>query len=287
MSAPRILVVGCGYLGLEVARLFHLEGWEVIGCTRSGELAEGAERVEFTIRACDVSEREEVKRLADLENLDAVVHCASSSRGGADQYRRVYLEGAQNLAEVLTPKLLLFTSSTSVYAQTDGEWVSEESSAKPDRETGCILRETEELVCAGGGTAIRVAGIYGPARSVLLKKFFSGEAVIEGDGARWINQAHRDDVATAIWRLVTHRAHGIFNVADNTPISQRELYARLAERFERPLPPRGSIDPHRKRGWTHKRVSNAKLRSLGWKPVYPSFFDALENDPRLLAGFAV
>lgn len=60
--------------------------------------------------------------------------------------------------------MLLFTSSTSVYAQNTGEWVTEESLAKPDRETGRILRETEELVLAHRGCIARLAGIYGPAR---------------------------------------------------------------------------------------------------------------------------
>ena len=57
---------------------------------------------------------------------------------------------------------LAFTSSTSVYAQGDGEWVTEESPAEPDRETGRVLRATEEFVLAGGGIVARLAGIYGP-----------------------------------------------------------------------------------------------------------------------------
>jgi len=224
-----------------------------------------------------------VERHRDLHGLDVVIHCASSGRGGADQYRSVYLEGARNLADVLTPRLLIFTSSTSVYAQTDGGWVTEESPADPDRETGRVLRETEDLVCARGGIAARLAGIYGPGRSVLLKKFFSGEAVIEGDGRRWINQIHRDDVAGALHTLATKRVPGVFNVADDLPIAQRELYAWLSEWFGHPLPPTGPIDPNRKRGWTHKQVSNARLRELGWIPGYPSFFDAVERDHGLIA----
>jgi hypothetical protein len=48
------------------------------------------------------------------------------------------------------------------------------------------------------------------------------------------------------------------------------------------LPPSGPIDPNRKRGWTSKRVSNAKLRALGWVPQFPSFFEAVERQPELV-----
>ena len=202
-----------------------------------------------------------------------------------DRYRAVYRDGARALAEVLAPGVLVFTSSTSVYAQTGGEWVTEESAAEPDRETGRVLRETEELVLAASGVVARLAGIYGPGRSVLLRKFLADEAVIEGDGAKWINQVHRDDIASALVRLVTANARGVFNVSDDEPLTQRAVYEWLALRFHRPLPPSGPIDPNRKRGWSSKRVSNAKLRALGWQPRFPSFFAAVENDPSICAGY--
>jgi nucleoside-diphosphate-sugar epimerase len=161
--------------------------------------------------------------------------------------------------------------------------VTEESPAEPERETGRILRETEEIVLAGGGTVARLAGIYGPGRSVLLRKFFNGEAVFDGDGSRLINQIHRDDAASALALLAERDVSGIFNVADDSQPPQREVYSWLAERFEKPLPPSAPVDPNRKRGTTKKRVSNLKLRALGWEPQWPSFFDAVNGDPNLVA----
>jgi len=279
---PKVLIAGCGFVGLATARLFVRHGWEVIGCTHSEESAAKLASEKFKVVACDISDPAAVEANASLGPLDAVVHCASSGRGGAEAYRRVYLEGARNLAAVFASAQLLFTSSTSVYAQTDGEWVTEESEAEPDRETGRLLRETEELVLTHHGIVARLAGIYGPGRSVLLRKFFDRTAVIEGDGARWINQVHRDDVARALVRLAHFRVPGIFNVTDNQPLTQRELYTWLAQRFDRPLPPSGPIDVNRKRGWTNKRVSNARLRALSWRPHHPSFFEAVASDPELV-----
>ena len=279
MRMKTCFIAGCGFTGLATARLLHARGWRVLGGTHSRESADALAGENFPVIACDISDRAALSR---LEKVDAVIHCASSGRGGVEPYRAVYLEGAHALAETLAPAQFIFTSSTSVYAQTDGSVVTEQSAAEPDRETGRILRETEDFVIARGGCVARLAGIYGPGRSVLLNKFLSGEAVIEGDGTRVINQVHRDDIATALAHLLESNARGIFNVSDDEPMTQRAVYQWLAEHFAKPLPPSGPIDPNRKRGWTSKRVSNAKLRALGWSPRFPSFRDAITHDPTLL-----
>lgn len=280
----RIIIAGCGFVGLATARIFHRSGWEVLGLTHSDESASALDAEPFEVMPCDISSLASVHSIRAKVGTapDAVIHCASSGRGGADAYRSVYLEGAWNLLAALTPRRLIFTSSTSVYAQTDGSIVHEQSPAMPPRETGRLLRETEEVVLETGGTVARLAGIYGPGRSVLLRKFFSGEAVIEGDGGRFVNQVHRDDIASALLSLVNCGGAGIFNVSDDLPLPQREIYAWLASRFSRPLPPGGPIDPNRKRGWTSKRVSNGKLGGTGWRPQFPSFFDAVEKDPEMV-----
>ncbi len=281
----RVVVAGCGFVGLATARVFHAAGWDVLGLTHSAESAEALKGELFSVAQCDISNADSVRAVAlgIGGKVDVVIHCASSGRGGADAYRSVYLEGANNLLDAFAPERLLFTSSTSVYAQTDGAVVNEDSPAESSRETGRILRETEELVLAHGGIVARLAGIYGPGRSVLLHKFFSAEAVIEGDGGRIVNQVHRDDIAFALRVLVEQRAAGIFNVSDDAPMPQREIYVWLAQRFALPLPPSGPIDPNRKRGWTSKRVSNARLRALGWIPQFPSFLDAVERQPELVS----
>jgi nucleoside-diphosphate-sugar epimerase len=189
---------------------------------------------------------------------------------------------------------VLFTSSTSVYPQTDGSVVTEKSAATPDRETGRILRQTEDETLAAGGTAARLAGLYGPGRSVLLRQFLAGESVIDvrtaapatPDG-RWVNQIHREDAAAALLFLLTEASDAdcqgkIYNAADSTPMLQRTIYTELSLRFGRPLPPEAPPDTARKRGWTHKRVDASRLRALGWAPRYPSWFDALDEDAALI-----
>lgn len=263
----KLLLISHGYLGQAITREFSENGWDVTATSLSGDNG--------TV-PCDVGNPADVARLPEP---DFIVHCAASGRGGAEAYQRVYVDGCRNLVDRFPGVPLLFTSSTSVYAQTDGSVVTEQSPAVPDRETGSLLLEAEKITLAAGGTVARLAGIYGPGRSVILKKFLSGEAVIEEDGRRFLNQIHRDDAARAIYHLAATGANGIFNVSDSTPLSQLGCYEKLSEIFSRPLPPSGPRDLNRKRGWTHKQVSSEKLRGSGWQPHFPSFIDAVVAQP--------
>jgi nucleoside-diphosphate-sugar epimerase len=274
-AAQSVLVIGCGYIGAQLLRNLSRSGWKASGTTLSESSAdalrsEGLEVVAADLRISDL-------RVLTENNPSVVVHCASSGKGGAVAYREIFLETTTRLIQDTTFEHLIFTSSTSVYAQTDGSLVTETDSAEPERETGKILRETEELVLAHRGTVLRLAGIYGPGRCVPLEKLLSGEAVVEGDGERIMNSIHRDDAVSALYLAAANRCQGIFNVADNTPVTQLEWFQWVCARLSRPLPPSAPRNLNRKRAWTSKRVSNAKLRSMGWSPVYPSFREGLEE----------
>ena len=274
---PRILIAGCGYVGQATADLFHAAGWTVEGWTRSAESAAKLSAKPYPVYAINVADRNQVYARDGM--LDAVIHCASSGGGGLDAYRQVYLNGARSLLDRFAGSKVIFTSSTSVYAQRDGSWVTEKSETKPARETGRILLETEQLVLAQGGVVARLAGIYGPGRSALLSKFLAGSAIIDPENDRFINQVHRDDIATALFLLLDRPspAREIYNVVDDQPILQSECYRWLAAKLNRPMPPMGRATAAPKRGASNKRVSNAKLRHLGWIPRYPTFAEAMEK----------
>lgn len=274
MDSGQIVIAGCGFLGEAAAGFFLEAGWRVLGLCATEESAARLADRPFPVAVVDISKP--IRVPAGWESPDVVVHCASSGRGGADAYRAVYRDGLEYLREAFSPRRLIFTGSTSVYSQVDGGWVTEDSPAEPDRETGQILLEAEKIAFDAGGVVARLAGIYGPGRSVLLKKFLDGSALLEAGGNRWINQIHRDDGARALLRLAQHEAAtGIYNVCDDTPTTQREIYGWIADHLNRPLPPEGPADLNRKRGWTSKRISNARLRSIGWSPRYPGYRDAL------------
>jgi nucleoside-diphosphate-sugar epimerase len=274
---PRILIAGCGYVGDATADLFHAAGWDVEGWVHSNESAARLSSKPYSVRLVDISQPAQVAEHAGA--FDAVIHCASSRGGSAEIYRQVYLNGARNLVESFPGATILFTSSTSVYAQRDGSWVTEGSETKP-RETGRILLETEGLILKNGGITARLAGVYGPGRSALLAKFLNGTATIDTENDRFVNQVHRDDIASALFLLLNREPRGstqVYNVVDDQPILQTKCYRWLAQRLNCPLPPTGQSQQQRKRGDTNKRVSNAKLRRLGWIPLYPTFADSMEK----------
>jgi nucleoside-diphosphate-sugar epimerase len=268
---PSILIAGCGYAGQATADLFYNAGWTVEGWTRSDP--QGVRP--YRIRSVDISDASAVR--AQSGDFDAVIHCASTRGGDVDRYRRVYLDGAKNLVDAFPKSTVLFTSSTSVYAQTNGELVTEESETNPTRATSQVLLEAERMVLGRNGIVARLAGIYGPGRSALLDKFLVGEASVGTD--YFVNQVHRDDIASALFLLLSRPAKrsGIYNVADGHPVPVSECYGWLARKLNRSLPTSEGSSPARKRGNSNKRVDNGKLRRLGWTLLYPTFANGMEE----------
>ena len=278
----RVLIVGCGYVGLPLGAELARRGHEVFGLRRSALAEAEMKAAGITPLHADVTRPDSLQNLP--HDFDWVVNCTASGGGGADDYRKVYLEGNRNLIAWLAaspPKKFVYTSSTSVYAQNDGSVVTENSPTEPEAATAKVLVETEKLLLAAvaerkvPAVILRVAGIYGPARGHSFKQFLRGEAHIEGDGARWLNMIHRDDLIGVIIAALERGAPGeTYNAADDAPPSQLEFFTWLAAELNQPLPPKITADAEvwRKRGVTNKRVSNAKLRAeLKYEFRFPDF----------------
>ncbi|MEZ5328568.1 MAG: NAD-dependent epimerase/dehydratase family protein [Verrucomicrobiales bacterium] len=292
----RVLVAGCGYIGELLCDRLHESGWEVVALTHSKESAERLGAVKpYKVSAVSISDAEAVAEFAaDQEVFDVAVHCAASGRGeGTEGYLQVYRDGCRHLVDILKPGRVIYTSSTSVYPHADGEIVDEATTASPTTATARILRESEDIVLHANGIVLRLAGLYGPGRSVLLRNFLEGKASIDFreqppvtlDG-RWINQVHRTDVVSALVHVLdkhTELAGEIFNVSDSRPMTQRAVYRAMSRRFDKPEPPTLAANlSTKKRGWTNKRVSNLKLQGTGWHPFYSCYLDALEHDMSLV-----
>jgi nucleoside-diphosphate-sugar epimerase len=278
----RVLILGCGYVGLPLAAELARRGQVVFGVRRTQAADAELRAAGVAPWVADVTEPTSLARLPDP--FDWVVNCVSAAGGGAADHRRVYLDGMRHVLEWLAaspPRRFVYTSSTGVYGQQDGAAVTETSATTPGTPTGDMLVESERLLLRAGrdhgfsAVILRVAGIYGPGRGYWLKQFLAGEARMEGEGERVLNMIHRDDVVGAILAALERGRPGeIYNAVDDAPVTQQELFAWLASTLDKPLPP--SVPPEaggaRRRGLTSKRVSNRKLRDeLGWRPRYPSF----------------
>jgi nucleoside-diphosphate-sugar epimerase len=278
----RVLIVGCGYVGLPLGKELARQGHAVFGLRRSALAADEMQSAGIHPLLADVTQAATFAKLPC--DFDWVVNCAASGGGGADDYRKIYLEGNRNLVAWLAGsplKKFIYTSSTSVYGQNDGSLVTESSPAEPDADTAKVLVKTEKLLLAAAverqfpAMVLRVAGIYGPARGHWFKQFLRGAARIEGDGTRWLNMIHRDDlIGVIIAALENGRSGEIYNATDNEPVSQLTFFEWLAAELKRPLPPKVAADAEawRRRGVTNKRVSNAKLRAeLKYEFQFPDF----------------
>lgn len=290
VARRKCLIVGCGYVGLPLGRELARRGHQVFGLRRSVLAEEEIKAAGITPIHADITRPETLARLP--RDFDWVVNCTASGGGGAEDYRRVYLEGNRNLIAHFTGTPLqkfVYTSSTSVYGQNDGSLVTEASPTEPEAPTAKILVEAEKLLLAASdgsqgcsphqqnfpAVILRVAGIYGPGRGHWFKAFLRGEARIEGDGARSLNMIHRDDlIGVLIAALERGRPGEVYNAADQEPVSQRRFFEWLAAELNRSLPPTVAADAEtwRKRGVTNKRISNAKLRAeLKYEFRFPDF----------------
>ena len=278
----KCLIVGCGYVGLPLGAELVRLGHEVFGIRRSATAGNELLTAGIHPLNADITRPEQLARLP--RNFDWVVNCTATSGGSVEDYRRVYVQGTNHLIEWLSDsplKTFVFTGSTSVYGQTDGSWVRETAATEPAAETAKVLLETERRLLTAAGdrkfpaVILRVAGIYGPNRGHWFNQFLKGEARIDGDGSRFLNMIHRDDVVgCVIAALRNGRAGEIYNAVDDEPVSQMNFFQWLAEELGRPMPPSMPENPeeNRKRGLTNKRVSNRKLKmELGYQFKYTDF----------------
>jgi nucleoside-diphosphate-sugar epimerase len=278
----RVLIIGCGYvgmpLGIELVRLGH----EVCGVTRSAQNHESLKAQSIQPIAADISQR------ADLDKIpppfDWVVNTVSSNRGGVEEYKQTYLQGTRNLIDWLAPsppKKFVYTSSTSVYGQTDGSLVKESSLTEPNSETAQVLAATEKLLLDAArekkfpAVILRAAGIYGPERGHLFLQYLKDEARIPGKGDRLLNMIHRADLVNCIIAALKNGHAGeVYNAVDDEPVPQIHFFRWLSETLGKNMPPFGdeSAPAGRKRAVTHKKVMNRKLKmELGYQFKYPTF----------------
>lgn len=210
------------------------------------------------------------------EGADALVYCAAPSERGEQAYERTYVAGLTNVLETLHARgehvgRVLFTSSTAVYAQDDGSLVDERSPAEPARPTGVVLRRAEAITLGGPhrGVVLRLAGIYGPGRTWLVRRVAQGLARRSPGAPRYGNRIHVRDCAGALAHLLALASpEPIFVGVDQAPVPLDEVYDFVADLLGVPRAPEG--DDGEGRGG-NKRCSSALLRASGYALRVPSY----------------
>jgi len=136
----RVLILGCGYVGLPLAAELARRGQVVFGVRRTRATDHALRVAGVEPWVADVTDPASLARLPDP--FDWVVNCVSASGEGAADYRHIYLDGMRNVLDWLAsspPQRFVYTSSTGVYGQRDGAEVTE-TSTSPVGVPGVVAR---------------------------------------------------------------------------------------------------------------------------------------------------
>ncbi len=273
---PRVLIAGCGDVGTTLGLSLAADGHEVFGLRRRPD------RLPPPVRpvAGDLTDPDSLATLP--EGIELVAYTAAADGFDDDAYRRAYVDGVAHLLAALRARRapvrrLLLTSSTAVYAQTDGGWVDETSPAEPAGFPGRRILDGERLVRDSGIPAVvlRLAGIYGPGRTRLVDQVRRGSATCADGPPRWTNRIHRDDCAGAARHLlVLPDAEALWIGVDREPADECAVLDWLAARLGVAPPPRVPPDGSGgSRPRTNKRCSSAKLVASGYRFRWPTYRD--------------
>jgi nucleoside-diphosphate-sugar epimerase len=195
-----------------------------------------------------------------------------------ESYQAIYEIGLTNLIdrfvkEGASPNWI-FISSTSVYGQSEGEWVDEESIAQPDNITSQYIRQAEQQLMDLNpqNIVVRFSGIYGPGREYLLR-MAKQQSVIQKDPPYYTNRIHQQDCIGVLIFLLEQSLAGVtleqcYLASDDNPATMWDVMSWLTEHLSC-KPPEAKVND--KEVVMNKRCNNQRLKTLGYHFQYPDF----------------
>jgi nucleoside-diphosphate-sugar epimerase len=284
----KIAIFGAGWLGTSVVQNALNLGMQVSTLTRNPE--KSSQLTQLGVHNTITAQLHEDKWHDRIpHDQDYVVNCVSSAGNGLAGYRTSYLDGNASLLQwagtTPHPAKFIYTGSTSVYSQSDGSTVHENSPTPEPSEAGQILLQTENLLQTQSPFSqthiLRLGGLYGPNRHYLLNLLRNETTELPGRGDLLLNLLHLEDATSAIFASLQAELPGfhLFNVTDGNPATKTEIVHWLAQQLHIPTPTFNpditpSRSPIRQSAGKvpNRKISNAKICSkLGWNPQYPSF----------------
>ena len=271
------LIVGCGYVGLRLARRQAALG-PVLALVRRATSAEALIHEGIPVVAMDLDDAATAASLPGSLMPGSVVYLAPPSGVGTDDLR---LARCLDLLGGTRPEVLLYLSTTGVYGDTVGAPVDEGSSVAPGDDRSRQRLAAEGRVtrwCAERGVrgvVVRVPAIYGPQR-LPLDRLLRGEPVLRPEDSAPGNRIHVDDLVEACLAALARPVSGTFNVTDGQPESMADFTTRVASLAGLPAPPQVSwaeaqrvLSPGllaflREARWVETR----RAQELGWAPRY-------------------
>lgn len=280
-----VMIFGAGYSGKAIGRLLSSGGHRVTGTTRSPEKQDALRDcgiVPFQFDGGELSD-------ALAEELATVTHLVQSIAPGRDGDPLIRLLGGSQL-KTLMPKLewIAYLSTVGVYGDHDGAWVDEDTVLKPVSQRSVERAEAEEAWRALAGqhgkplAILRLSGIYGPGRNAFVS-LANGTArrLVKKDQV--FNRIRVEDIAAATSFLGEKLKAGIYNVTDDEPCPPQDVVAEAARLMGIAPPPEQAFETAeltpmaRSFYGENKRVSNARLKALGFAFRHANYRQSLEE----------
>lgn len=270
-SQEKLLIIGCGDIGQRLAQQLDPRRYQVTGLRRNPP----ADQPYLHYQGCDVTQPGQLDALFSRESFDVIVISMTPAERSDAGYERAYVQTCRNLVAALQPhrrkpRLLLFVSSTSVYAQHDGSWVDEHSPTDPDNFSGKRLLEAEQLLHTSGFNTciVRFSGIYGPGRNRLIEQVKQRRA---SASPHYTNRIHADDCAGVLAHLIELQHQqplaDVYLATDSSPTPMVEVVSWIAGQLG--IEDYLAADAVNERG--NKRISNQRLLSSGYSLRHADF----------------
>ncbi len=271
----KILIIGCGAIGTQLAHVLSVKGHQVTGLKRNPPKTATGNINYFPA---------DITSPADLEglptNFDILYFIVSPDGRNEQSYHDIYESGLNNLlnkfSQAGSHPHWIFVSSTSVYGQSQGEWVDEDSVAQPDNATSQLIRQAEQKLMDSDSNniVVRFSGIYGPGREYLLRMAIQTPA-IQQNPPYFTNRIHQQDCIGVLAFLLERRLAGVvleqcYLASDDDPAPMWEVMSWLAEHTNCQPPTVKVTDKH---CVMNKRCNNQRLKALGYKFHYPGYKD--------------
>ncbi|KMV73294.1 SDR family oxidoreductase [Rosenbergiella epipactidis] len=269
----KIAIIGLGWLGMPLALALSQRGYDVQGSKTSEDGIVAARRCGISavklVTTPDIEcDFEELEQLMSVDTLIITLPASRSGDGGEH-----YVNAVQNLVDSAIAngvKRVIFTSSTSVYGDQQGEMV-EASPLLPVTPAGKRLVTLEQWLHQLPGIEVdilRLSGLVGPDRHP--GRFLAGKKQLT-HGNQPVNLVHLDDVIEAIALLLASPRSGTtFNLSAHQHPRRDEFYPFVAKQLGAEPPTFVAIDPRTPAGkWVN---GEAICRSLGFHYRYSDPF---------------
>ena len=241
----RVLIIGCGDVGLRVARLLPASV-KVMALTSTSTRVPEFRAQNITPLLGNLDNVASLKRLAGLATR--VVHLApppnDDPHARSDPRTRALLQ-ALRLRTV--PLGIVYGSTSGVYGDCQGLWVDETRPVMPDTSRAHRRVDAEAQLRWFGRSAgvpthiLRIPGIYAPDREggTPRGRLLKGTPVLAAADDVYTNHIHADDLARAcLAAMHVGKPQRITNTSDDTDLKMGDYFDLAADLYGLPRPPR-------------------------------------------------